>query len=159
MIRRYQTSEDRARAEDARLPIRIGRERLGLTQEELAEDLCLDPRTLRRYESGELPTPDDLALRVAELAGEPLLLYQHFKDKYRIGDDILPPVEAVPLAVAVVNLLHELEKLERSHVASRLLELASDGVIDTGEEGDFRMVMEKLAGVRRAVELMRYCRR
>ena len=56
-------------------------------------------------------------------------------------------------------MLHELEKLERGRVASRLLELASDGVIDPSEEKDFQMVMEKLDGVRRAVELLRYARR
>ena len=95
-------------------------------------------------------------LDVTELAGRPLLLYRHFKHKYRIGDEILPPVEAVPLPVAVLNLLHELDQLERSRTASRLLELTRDGVIDPEEEGDYRLILSKLEGVRRAVTLLRF---
>ena len=158
-MQRYKTPEDGARAEPARTPIQEGRELSGMTQEQLAEYLRIDPRTLRRYETGELPTPDNVMLDVAELAGQPLLLHRHYKSKYGISDEILPPVETMPLAVAVVNLLSELEQLERNRVASRLLELARDGVIDPNEEQDFRMVMDKLDGVRRAVELIRYARR
>lgn len=153
------TEDPRARAEEALTPVRRGREKTGMSQERMAEYLRIDPRTLRRYESGDLPTPDALLLDVAELAGQPLLVYEHFRTKYGISDEILPPIRAVPVAVAVVNLLHELEKLERGRVASRLLELANDGVIDAGEEADFTMIMEKLQGVRRAVDMLRYCRR
>jgi len=131
----------------------------GLTQEAMADALHVDPRTLRRYESGELPTPDEVMLKLVTTFGHPSLLYRHFREKYHIPDTMMPEVKTVPLAVAVVNLLHELEKLERGHVASRLLELASDGLIDPGEEKDFQLVMEKLDGVRRAVELLRYSRR
>ena len=158
-MKRYKTPEGGARAETARTPIHEGRELAGWSQERMAEYLRIDPRTLRRYEAGELPTPDNLMLEVAELAGRPLLLHKHYKSKYGISDEILPPVEAMPLAVAVVNLLSELEQLERHRVASRLLELARDGVIDPSEEQDFRMVMDKLDGVRRAVELLRYSER
>lgn len=158
-MKRYKTPEDSARAEPARTPIQEGRELTGMSQERLAEYLRIDPRTLRRYESGEISTPDTVMLEVAELAGRPLLVARHYKSKYGISDEILPPIEAVPLAVAVVNLLSELEQLERNRVASRLLEMARDGVIDPSEELDFRMVMDKLDGVRRAVELVRYARR
>lgn len=158
-MRRYNTPEDTARAEAARTPIEEGRKLAEMTQEQLAEYLRIDPRTLRRYESGELPTPDTVMLEVAELASRPVLLYKHYKSKYGISDEILPPVEAVPLAVAVVNLLSELEKLERNRVASRLLEMARDGVIDANEANDFATVMDKLDGVRRAVDLLRYARR
>ena len=156
-MKRYKTPEDRTRAEVARMPIQKGRELAKLSQEQMAEYLRIDPRTLRRYESGELPTPDTVMLEVTELAGRPLLLHEHYKTKYGISDEIIPPVEAVPLAVAVVNLLAELEKLEQLRVASRLLALARDGVIDPSEEKDFKTVMDKLDGVRRAVDLLRYC--
>lgn len=153
------TEDTRARAPDARTLIARGRALAEMSQETLAEYLRIDPRTLRRYEAGELPTPDALMLEVAELAGQPLLVYEHFRTKYGIADEILPPMQAVPLALAVVNLLHELEKLERGRVASRLLELSHDGVIDAGEDADFNMIMDKLQGVRRAVDMLRYCDR
>lgn len=147
------------RAESAQTLVRAGRIMSGKTQEELAELLHIDPRTLRRYESGEDETPDDIMYAVAKLADCQLLLYKHFKFKYRIQDDILPEVESFPLAQAVVTLLAELQELERNHVASRLLAMAADGVIDTREKADFNFVMQKLDGVRQAVELMRYCRK
>ena len=159
MRRVYQAPGTETRTDRARLPIQTGRLETGESQESMADLLAVDARTLRRYESGELPTPDDVMLRVAEMAEDPLLLYQHFKGKYHISDDMLPPVEAVPLAVAVVNLLTELDRLERGRVASRLLELARDGIIEPGEAEDYRMIMKQLDGVRRAVELLRYYRR
>lgn len=158
-MKRYQTPEEQTRAERPRLPIQAGRMATGESQESMADLLAIDARTLRRYESGELPTPDDVMLRVAEIAEDPLLLYQHFKEKYHISDDMLPPVEAVPLALAVVNLLTELDRLERGRVASRLLALAQDGIIDPGEASDYQMIMKQLDGVKRAVELLRYYRR
>ena len=130
-----------------------------MSQEQLADYLHVDPRTVRRYESGELPVPDGVMLDLTELAGRPILLYKHFKAKYEIADEILPPVESVPLAVAVINVLRELRKLEEHKVASRLLDLADDGVIDPEEKEGFDMIMKQLDGVRRAVELLRYHRR
>lgn len=155
----YPNNKALARAREARTIMREGRDLAGMSQEELAEYLRLDPRTVRRYESGELPVPDSVMLEVTELAGRPLLLYRHFKEKYGISDEILPPVTEVPLAVAAVNLLHELEKLERSQAASKLLALSADGVIDPGEESDFAMILGKLDGVCRAAALLRYHRK
>ena len=156
---KYHLLSPDARPHDARTPIKAGRDLTDDTQEKFAELLNVDPRTLRRYETGELPTPDDIMFLVSDMTGQPILLYRHFKEKYGIRDDMMPPVQAVPLALATVNLLTELEKLERHRTASRLLELAQDGVIDPAEEKDFAMIQEKLDGVRRAVELLRYCRR
>ena len=131
-----------------------------MSQEALADYLRIDPRTVRRYESGEIPVPDGVMLEVAELPHvPPILLYKHFKRKYDIGDDILPPVEAVPLSVAVIHLLRELRRLETAQAATKLLDLADDGIIDPEEQTDFDMIMDKLDGVRRAVELLRYHRR
>ena len=152
----YDPKKAGARTAPVRTIIREGRERTGLSQEQLAEKLNMDPRTLRRYESGEFEVPNDTMQKVADLAGDSLLMYRHLKDKYHIRDDIMPPVRPVPLAVAVLHLLAELRKLEKTQTATRLLELADDGVIDPGEKADFSMIMEKLDGVKQAVEMLRY---
>ena len=159
MSTRYNTPEDRTRTRRAPSLLQEGRELTGMSQEALADYLHVDPRTLRRYELGELPVPDGVMLDVTELAGRPILLYKHFKMKYEIADEILPPVETVPLAVAVIHLLRELRKLEDGKVASKLLDMADDGRIDPEEAEDFAFVMKQLDGVRRAVELLRYHRR
>ena len=155
----YLCEEPTERAEDAHTLVQAGRIMAGKTQEEMAAELHIDPRTLRRYESGDVDTPDDVMLAVSELAGCQMLLYQHFKIKYRIADEMMPGVTELPLAQAVVTLLTELAELEKHQVASKLLSMATDGVIDTREQKDFDFVMQKLDGVRRAVELLRYSRR
>lgn len=155
----YRRNISGARAENGPPPVRTGRIMTGRSQEEMAGILHIDPRTLRRYESGEEATPDDVMLKVAELAKSPMLMYLHFKVKYQIADEILPQVEEMPLAQAVVNLLSELAELEQSGVASKLLALAADGLIDPGEEKDFDFIMARLDGVRRGVELLRYSRK
>lgn len=130
-----------------------------MSQERMAEFLEVDPRTLRRWESGEDPTPDDAMGLLADLVGSPYLLYRHYKEKYQIGDEILPAVEEASLSRAVCALLTELTELEESGAASRLLSMASDGLIDPAEKEDFAFIMAKLDGVRRAVETLRYSRK
>ncbi len=159
MNREYPSLAPETRAGNDLRPIKSGRIKTQLTQERFAEQFSIDVRTLRRYETGELEPPDELMLAVAENVGDPLLMYQHFKQKYRLPDEIVPEVEAVPLTQAVVALLHELEKLETGRVASKLLELAADGIIDPAERSSFEVIMRALDGVRRAVEQLRYARR
>ena len=146
-----------ARVEKALPPIKKGRLMSGLTQEAMAEVLGVDVRTLRRYESGEDPTPDALMLDLADRVQSPILIYEHYKQKYRIADEIMPSVDEVSLSQAVVTLLNALAELERQQVATKLLAMADDGMIDMTEEPHYTFVLSKLEGVRRAVEQLRYC--
>lgn len=152
---RYQGPDTRAKK--AQLPIKKGREMTGLTQEAMAEVLGVDVRTLRRYESGELPTPDAILVDLAERVKSPLLVQEHYKTKYRMADDLMPSVEEMALSQAVVRLLNTLADLERNQVASKLLAMAADGMIDMTEESDYSFVLSKLEGIRQAVEELRYC--
>ncbi len=138
------------------MPIKKGRIMTGLTQDAMAEVLGVDVRTLRRYESGEDPTPDAIMLELAERVKCPILVYEHLKGKYHIADELMPSVKEVTLSQAVVNLLNALEELERQHVASKLLAMASDGIIDMTEAAHYSFVLSKLDGVRQAVEQLRY---
>lgn len=155
----YHAAAALSRPEDDLNPIRECRILAGMTQQTFAEAVNVSVRSLRRYESGEEDPPDDVMTAAATIANCPLMLHRHFKRKYRLDDDILPSVEEIPLAQAVVTLLGELAAMESSHVASQLLEMARDGRIDPNEETDFAFVMKRLDGVRRAVELIRYCRK
>lgn len=155
----YQDMDRGTRADGVRSLIETGRKMTGLSQEQLAEKLHINPRTLRRYESGELETPDAIMLEVAELAKEPILVYKHMKAKYGINDEILPELAEMTLSQAVVKLLHELAELEEKKVATRLLMLASDGVIDPREDQDFSRIMSELNDVCIAVDNLRYCRK
>lgn len=158
MNKEYQAHDQGARAYEIRNPLREGRTMSGHTQEELAELLGVDVRTIRRYEAGQTPVPDDIMLQVSSLADEPLLLYWHFKQKYRLPDEILPEVQRVDAAQAVIALLHELDELEKAHVASKLLALFADGIIDPSERSDYEFITSKFAGVNRAWQTLRHAR-
>ena len=155
----YPQPDPQARAEPAPSPLKTGRELSGLTQEALAATLGTNPRTLRRWEADPIKTPDDVMLSVARLADCPQLLYTHFKTKYRIADEIMPSVEDMALSQAVIDLLNALAILEREHIATRLLGLAADGMIDYQEETDYAYIMAKLDGLIRAVTNLRYCQK
>jgi len=155
----YQPSGQSTRTEDAPRPILAGRLATGMSQEAMADALHIDQRTLRRYETGELRTPDDIMLKMATTFGRPALLYRHFKEKYEIPDEMMPAVEPVPLSMAVVSLLYELERLEKAGIASELLKLAADGKIDPDEKADFDFIMSRLDGVVEAVARLRYSRK
>lgn len=129
----------------------------GLTQEAMAEVLGVDVRTLRRYELGEDPTPDALLVELAERVKSPILVHEHYKTKYHIADEIMPTVEEMKLSQAVVCLLNALADLERNQVATKLLEMAADGIIDMTEAPHYTFVLSKLTAVRQAVEQLRYC--
>ena len=69
----YPGNDGGERADDAQTIIKTGRKITGLTQEAMAAILGTDPRTLRRWESGEATTPDDIMLAVAKMANSPPL--------------------------------------------------------------------------------------
>ena len=155
----YPQPDPQARAEPTPSPLKTGRELSGLTQEALAATLGTNPRTLRRWEADPEKTPDDVMLSMAQLTGCPQLLYNHFKTKYRIADEIMPSVEDMALAQAVVDLLHNLAILEQEHIATRLLGLAADGMIDYQEEADYGYIMAKLDGLIQAVTNLKFCQK
>ena len=98
-------------------------------------------------------------LELARLAECPRLLYQHFKQKYRIADEVMPSVEDMALSQAVIGLLNQLAVLEREQIATRLLALADDGMIDYQEDADYAYIMAKLNGVVRAVTNLKFCQK
>lgn len=153
----YSNQDQESRAEAAPTPIKKGREMTGLSQEAMAEVLGVDVRTLRRYESGALPTPDAILVELAQRVKSPILVHEHYKTKYHIADEIMPSVEEMELSQAVVFLLNALAELERNQVATKLLAMSADGMIDLTEEPHYTFVLSKLDGVRRAVDQLHYC--
>lgn len=155
----YQDMDRVTRADGARSLLETGRKMAGLSQEELAAKIPVNVRTLRRYESGELETPDEIMLKVANMARCPMLIYKHMRTKYKISEEILPELAEMTLSQAVVSLLHELQDLEDKRVVPQLLMLVADGHIDPREEQDFSRIMAELNDVVTAVHNLTYCRK
>lgn len=119
----------------------------GLTQERWAEALGLSVEAVRQYETDRCLPSDAVVARMAELAMLPPLGYWHLRHKSEIAATELPPVERLPLAQAVVQLLLAMRAFESMHREDALLRIASDGRVDLAEEPGFRSVVRDLHGI------------
>lgn len=115
----------------------------GLTQERWAEVLGLAPETVRRYECGELTPSDEVALRMAEAAGQWILCYWHLIRKSRCAGTVLPDVRLRPLPEAVLNLIVRINDFSRGGLEN-LTRLAADGKISSDEVIEFGEALAEL---------------
>lgn len=119
----------------------------GLTQERWAEALGLSVEAVRQYETDRCLPSDAVVARMAELAMLPPLGYWHLRHKSEIAATELPPVERLPLAQAVVQLLSAMRAFESMHREDALLLIARDGVVDPVEEPRFKEIVRDLHGI------------
>ena len=132
------------------------RQTAGLTQERWAEALGLSVEAVRQYETDRILPSDAVVARMAELAMLPPLGYWHLRHKSEIAAAELPPVERLPLAQAVVQLLAAMRDFESLHRVDELLRIAADGRVDLAEEPGFRSVVRDLHGIVQAAMQIDY---
>ena len=128
----------------------------GMTQERAAELLGVAPRTLQAWERGESTPPNARVLAMCDIYCSPTLAIEHLRYSSIIAYDVLPPVQAVPVAQAVCQLLSAIRKLEEIHAGDRLLEIAADGKVDEIEKADFDQLLIELDPIMAAVLSLRY---
>lgn len=119
----------------------------GLTQERWAEQLGISVESVRLYESGSGLPSDEVVTRMIEVAVLPVLGYWHLMNKSRVAAEILPEVKTVPLAQAVVQLLHRIREFDEQHRVRELLSIAEDGQIDSAEREAFDGIIKELDGI------------
>lgn len=133
------------------------RQTAGLTQERWAEQLGVTADTVRLYESGRNFPSDEVAARMAEVAGMPVLGYWHLKLKSSLANDELPDVERVPLPQAVVALLAAMDAMQP--MVKELLMIARDGAVDEAETALFEDILDDLEDVVTAALAVKYAER
>lgn len=133
------------------------RQTAGLTQERWAEQLGVTADTVRLYESGRNYPSDEVAARMAEVAGMPVLGYWHLKLKSALANDALPDVARVPLPQAVVGLLAAMDTIQPQ--VKELLGIALDGIVDAGETELFEDILDDLEAVVTAALAVKYAER
>lgn len=119
----------------------------GLTQERWAEALGLSVEAVRQYETDRCLPSDAVVARMAELAMLPPLGYWHLRHKSEIAAAELPPVERLPLAQAVVQLLAAMRTFEAQHREDDLIEIAADGCVIPDEREKFASIVRDLHGI------------
>jgi len=131
----------------------------GLTQERWAELLGLSVDSVKQYEAGKITPSDEVVLRMSEAAGHHIICYWHLLHKSRVAGQILPPVERLPLAQAVVQLLARMREFDREHHDDALLTIAEDGRVDPDELPHFKQVVRDLHGIIQAAIQIDYAER
>ena len=104
----------------------------GLTQERWAEALGISVESVRLYEGGVNMPSDEIALRMAEVAGQQIICYWHLLQKSKAAACLLPQVEKKPLPESVLTLLVKLKVFLHDGMQD-LTRIAADGHVDEAE--------------------------
>ena len=119
----------------------------GMTQERWAEALGISDSAVRQYEAGDITPSDEVVRRMIEVSMLPPLGYWHLCRKSDLAADMLPSVERLPLAQAVVQLLARIRDFDKQHHDDTLLEIAADGKIDDTEMPQYKQIVRDLQGI------------
>lgn len=133
---------------------RIARVKAGLTQERWAEAIGVDVRSVARYEAGETLPTDETVTMMAEISGLAPLGYWHLKNKSALANDLLPTVERIPVAQAVVQLVVSMADFGIRN--DDLLRLVADGRISSAEISEWKDIRDALDEVVKAAIQLRY---
>ena len=108
---------------------KMGRELSGLSQEKASDLLNISTRCLRYYESGDVPTPDDMAYHMMGVYGVPYLGWLHLQQNV-VGANILPPLspELYGAALGLQGAIHTLYSK-----VPVIAKIAEDNLIDSEE--------------------------
>ena len=119
----------------------------GMTQERWAEALGISDSAVRQYEAGDITPSDEVVRRMIEVSMLQPLGYWHLCRKSDLAADMLPSVERLPLAQAVVQLLARNRDFDKQHHDDALLEIAADGKIDDTEMPQYKQIVRDLQGI------------
>ena len=106
--------------------------------------LGVSEETVRRYEAGLMMPVDDIVLSMADLSGLQILGTWHLRRKSVVAAGVLPAVQRLPLAQAVVQLLSAIRDFDDKHHADALLRIAADGRVAPEEEARFKDIVRDL---------------
>lgn len=135
---------------------RAARSASGLTQERWAEVLGVSVSAVQKYESGEIMPEDDVVLSMADYSGMQILGTWHMRRKSAIAATVVPEVQRLPLAQAVVQLLAAIRDFDAQHHEDALLLIAADGRVDETEAPRYKAVVRDLHALIRAAMQIDY---
>lgn len=118
----------------------------GLTQERWAEALGISVESVRLYEGGVNMPSDEIALRMAEVAGQQIICYWHLLQKSKAAACLLPRVEKRPLPESVLTLLVKLKAFLHDGMQN-MTRIAADGRVDPDERKAYNSALQQLQEV------------
>ena len=130
----------------------------GLTQERWAEALGISVESVRLYEAGVNMPSDEIALRMAEVAGQQIICYWHLLQKSKAAACLLPQLEKKRLPESVLNLLVKLREFTDDGMKD-LTRIAADGRVDPDERKAYNYAMQQLRELLAAGMCVEYAER
>lgn len=121
----------------------------GLTQERWAELLGVSVESVRLYENDTYMPNDEIALRMAEAAGQQIICYWHLLKKSAMANRLLPKIDKKTLPEAVLNLIVNLQSFAEVGMHD-LTRIAADGRVDAQEKEAYDRAMNQLGALLRA---------
>lgn len=129
----------------------------GMTQEKAAELLGCAVRTLANWEAGITIPPDDKVTLMCDLYSSNTLAVEHLRATTALARGLLPEVEQLPLAQAVVQLLYRIQEFKAKHRPEDLMWISSNGRVDEGEQAKtFQEILGELQAIVQAAMQLRY---
>ena len=122
---------------------RNARRTAGLTQERWAELLGVSGEAVRQYEAGVILPGDEIAVKMAEAAGQHIVCYWHLLNKSRAASQILPELKQKDLPEAVLSLLAKVKDFQADGL-EQLLRIAADGQISEDERESYRVALQQI---------------
>ena len=128
----------------------LARKKLGLSQQEVCEVICIgDPSTLSKWENGVVVPSDEMVLRLMDAYNDPIIGYIYLQECNKIGNQLLPPILLSDLDNLALNFQYEFEDIKE--LRRDVLEIARDGVVDANEEPRWEHIQKKNLGLLRTL--------
>lgn len=137
---------------------KICRKAAGLTQEAAAERLGISVESIRAYETGQRTPPDDVVDLMSILYNALHLIAWHAREKNAMYSRVVPEIQPRSVLEASAKLTNRIYRFADAHRNRRLMEIAEDNVIDTGERPEYDEILDELDGIVEAALELRCAR-
>lgn len=133
------------------IDIKKARQAARLTQEQAAEAVGISVESWKAYEYSQRIPPRETMLRICEATGCDWLALEWMRCSCE-GMNVLPDgITVQGIATAALQLTLACEQFYDKHCLRRLMEIASDGKIDSCEWPDFRDIVDAMDRINRCM--------
>ena len=133
------------------IDIKKARQTARLTQEQAAEAAGISVESWKAYEYGQRVPPRETMLRICEATSCDWLALEWMRSNCE-GMNVLPEgITVQGIATAALQLTLACEQFYDKHCLRRLMEIASDGQIDSGEWADFKDIVDAMDRINRCM--------
>lgn len=129
------------------------RKNLGLSREDAGKLLgVITPERLERIENNKFPIQPEEVCIMADRYKEPALKNHYCSNQCPIGQQYIPEIKVKNLAEIVIQMVASLNSMKNKQ--ERLIEIASDGIIDNEELNDFIYIQKELERISTTVDAL-----